>query len=116
MATGAVWAIGQGAEGGTDNEATFVLVSSGSFDAGTVRFTVVFDEGTTEQKDYALPGMAQLMIRVGDDFPGAQGRTFSLLVESLTADVPITVEYSRYHFAVDGVLHGGSAGLAIRVR
>ena len=49
-ATGTTWAIGEGGEGGTLAENTFVLVANGSANAGTVRFTVVYDDGTNEQR------------------------------------------------------------------
>jgi Domain of unknown function (DUF4394)/Bacterial Ig-like domain (group 3) len=114
--TGTVWAIGEGVEGGANNEATFVLVSNGSSTAGTVRFTVAYDDGTTQQKEYALAGTARLTVRVGEDFPDAQGRKFSVLVESVTEGMPITVEYSRYQSAGGGLLDGGGAALATLVR
>jgi len=118
-ATGSAWAIGEGWEAGPKAEATFVLVSNGSSTDGTVRFTVVYEDGTspqTQQKEYALVGNARLTVRIGDDFPDARNRSFSVLVESLTDGVPITVEYSRYQNAGAGFLDGGSAALATRVR
>jgi hypothetical protein len=115
-ATGAVWAIGEGIEGAADNEATFVLVANGSSTAGVVRLTVVYDDGTTQQKEYELQAAARLTVRVATDFPDAQGRTFSVLVESATDGVPITVEYSRYQSAGAGFIDGGGAALATRVR
>ena len=114
--TGAAWAIGEGVEGGANAESTFVLVSNGSSTDGSVRFTVVYDDGTSQQKEYALAGSARLTVPMGGDFPDAQGRAFSVLVESLTDGVPITVEYSRYQNAGAGFLDGGSAALATRVR
>ena len=116
LALGDSYTIGEGVEGGTSDESTFVLVSNGSSNAGAVRFTVVYDDGTSQQKEYELAGSARLTVRIGDDFADARGRAFSVLVESITEGVPITVEYSRYQNAAGGFLDGGGAALATRVR
>ncbi len=63
------WAIGESAEGGASQEATFVLVANASSTAGTVRVTVVYDDGTSEQKDYTLLGHARLTVRIGARLP-----------------------------------------------
>ena len=113
--TGSLWAIGEGIEGQAANEATFVLVSNSSATAGTVRFTVVYNDGTSEQQDVPLPGSARQTVRIGTSFPNSQNKAFSVVVESLTGGVPITVEYSRYQSPA-GFLDAGGAALATRVR
>jgi hypothetical protein len=114
--TGALWAIGEGAEAGANDESTFVLVSNGSSSAGTVRFTVVYDDGTaSEQREYSMPATSRLTVRIGSDFPTSAGKRFSVMVESLTPAAPITVEYARYQ-SVGGFLDSGGAALATRVR
>ncbi len=113
--TGAVWAIGEGAEGGPNAEGTFVLVANGTADTGTLRFTVAYDDGTRERRDYTLLGNARLTVRVGEGFPNAAGRTFSVLVESLTPGVSVTTEYARYQ-STSTVGDGGGAALATRIR
>jgi hypothetical protein len=81
-----------------------------------VRFTVVYDDGTvSETKDYGMPATSRLTVRIGSDFPTSVGKRFSVLVESLTAAAPITVEYSRYQSA-GRFLDSGGAALATRVR
>ena len=110
-----MWAIGEAAEGGSSQAATYVLVANASPGAGTIRITAVYDDGTSEQKDYALSGNARLTVPVGTDFAQADGQRFSLLVESLTPGVPITVEYARYQSPV-GFGDGGGAALATRIR
>jgi hypothetical protein len=116
-ATGALWGIGEGAEGGSLQASTFVLVANASAAEGTVQFTVVYDDGTREQKDYTLLAHARLTVRMGDpdSFPNTSGKRFSVLVESLTAGVPITVEYARYQWAAS-FLDSGGAALANRIR
>jgi hypothetical protein len=114
--TGAAWGIGEGMEAGVTDESTFVLVSNGSAAAATVRFTVVYDDGTaSQQKEYSMAATSRLTVRIGADFPSSVGKRFSVLVESLTPAAPITVEYARYQSA-SGFLESGGAALATRVR
>jgi hypothetical protein len=115
ISTGAAWGIGEGIEAGANDDSTFVLVSNGSASAATVRFTVVYDDGTNDQRDYVMTPTSRLTVRIGGDFPASVGRRFSVLVESQTAGAPITVEYARYQ-SVAGFLESGGAALATRVR
>jgi hypothetical protein len=112
---GTRWAIGEGVEGGPDGAATFVLVSNAMATDGTVRFTVVYDDGTNEKKDYTLLANARLTVRVGDDFVKARNAAFSVIVESLTTGVPITVETAQYQSA-SRFLEGGDTTLATRLQ
>jgi hypothetical protein len=120
-AAGRTWAIGEGAEGGPDAEATFVLISSLGGPTGTVRLTVVYDDGTNEQKDYTLLGGARLTVRVGDDFAKSRGQKFSVLVESLYQSVLssayglINVEIARYQ-SPTSFLDGGGAASATKIK
>jgi hypothetical protein len=115
MVTGTVWAIGEGAEGGATGESTFVQISNGALSPGSLRFTVAYDDGTHEQKDYELLGGGRLTVRVGMDFPNSVGRKFSVLVESLISNSPFTVEYARYQ-SPESFGDGGGAALATRIR
>jgi hypothetical protein len=114
-ATGTVWAIGEGAEGGSGGESTFVQISNATANQGALRFTVVYDDGAREQREYTLLGNARLTVRIADDFANAAGRKFSVLVESLTGGVPITTEYARYQ-STTTFGDGGGAALATRIR
>jgi hypothetical protein len=113
--TGTEWAIGEGAEGGPSKESTFVLVANASATAGSIRFTVIYDDHTSETKDYALAGDARLTVRIADDFTKAIGQKFSVLVESLTTGMPITVECARYQSA-ETFGSGGGAASATKIK
>jgi hypothetical protein len=113
-ANGTVWAIGEAAEGGPNDDATFVLISG----SASVRLTVVYDNGSREQKDYAAPG--RLTVRIADDFPNAVGKRFSVLVESLivvmgefVGAVPITVDVARYQSSAGFLAAGGAAAATL---
>jgi hypothetical protein len=114
-ATGTVWAIGEGAEGGALDESTFVLVSNGTLADGTVKFTVVYDDGTNESVDYTVPGEGRLTVRIFDDFVKARNAKFSVLVESVTTGVPIAVEVARYQSG-GSFLGAGGAAQATRIQ
>jgi hypothetical protein len=112
---GTKWAIGEGEEGGPSGESTFVLVSNGTAIEGLVRFTVVYDDGTNEQREYTLLPNARMTVRIADDFVKARNATFSVIVESLTPGVTITVESAQYQSSsVFG--DGGGAATATRIR
>jgi hypothetical protein len=112
---GTSWAIGEGVEGGPDGAATFVLVSNATAIDGTVRFTVVYDDGTHETKDYPMAANARLTARIGDDFVKSRDARFSVIVDSLTADVPITVETAQYQ-STSRPLEAGDATMATRLK
>jgi hypothetical protein len=110
--TGEAWGIGEGIEGGPNAEATFVLVANKSTtNPATAHFTVAYDDGSTETKDYTLPANARLTVRINADFPNSEGRRFSVLVESNPGQ-PITVDLARYTRDLDA----GGAALATKIR
>jgi hypothetical protein len=76
---------------------------------------VVYDDETNEQKDYELLGSARLTVRIGDDFAKAREAKFSVLVESLTAGMPIALEVARYQSA-GTILGAGGAAPATRIQ
>ncbi|MPY88561.1 MAG: hypothetical protein GEU99_11610 [Luteitalea sp.] len=123
VSTHLTWAIGEAASGGPDAEDTYVFVTSYSTDPGEARFTLVYDDGTREQKTFDLAANASLAVLVRDHFPGAEGERFSILVESLSRvdgngwiHVPITVEYARYQSTEGRFGNAGGAALATWIR
>jgi hypothetical protein len=112
---GRKWGIGEGVDGGATGESTFVLVSNGSGVEGAVRFTVIYDDGTRDERDYTLLANARLTVRVADDFVKARNATFSVIVESLSSSMPITVETAQYQSS-SAFGEGGGAASATRVQ
>lgn len=117
------WAIGEAASGGPTAEDTYVFVSNESDERGEVRFTLVYDDDTSEQRTFDLQPNASLAVLIRDHFPGAEGKRFSILVESLSRVVghewiqaPITVEYARYQSTEGRFGNAGGAALATRIR
>ena len=84
---------------------------------GAARVTLMFEDGTTATKDFALPAHSRVNVQVAHEFPEAVGRRFCAVVESLLPDaVPILVERSMYSDA--GGVHwaAGAAAMATVLR
>jgi CSLREA domain-containing protein len=97
--TGEKWGLADGEEGGPLNQQTFVLVANTSATAGSVQVTVIFEDGTTAQlaSPLALPANSRTTLPMGQFFPGARGRRFGTIVESLgTTPAQIVVERAMY--------------------
>jgi photosystem II stability/assembly factor-like uncharacterized protein len=94
------WAIPSGALGGSDNSETDLVLANYSGTATSATVTLVFDDGTTIAKTFALPAAGRLTVSIGTAFPEAAFRPFSAMVESVSsgghAAAPIVVERSTY--------------------
>jgi Tol biopolymer transport system component len=116
--TGTVWAVGEAWSGGPAAEDAFVLISNATAAAGTVRVTLVYDDGTREERELALAGSARETVHVGSAFPLSSGRRFSVLVESLGGEsaAPIMVEVSRYQSTDDIFGNAGGSTTATKIQ
>jgi hypothetical protein len=110
----AAWAIGEGAEGGAAAESTFVLMSYEGFFDTSVSMTVVYDDGTSETKNYQLFPNTRTTVRIADDFPSARNRRFSVSLNDTFGDA-FTVEVARYQSPTT-FGDGGGAALATRIK
>jgi len=96
--TGTRWALAEGEVGGARRTETYILVANTSAYAGTARVRLMFEDGTSLTRDYALAPMSRTNVAVGPDFGAAvQGRRFGAVVESL-GGIPaqIVVERAMY--------------------
>ncbi len=64
---------------------------------------------------YTLLANARLTVRIADDFVKARDAAFSVIVESLTTGVSITVESAQYQNTTR-FLEGGDTALATRLQ
>lgn len=79
--------------------------------------TLVFDDGTTAVRTFAIGGSTRVTIPVGAEFPEAAGRRFGALVESVgNAPVPIVVERAMYSDAEGMLWAAGSNLVATRLQ
>jgi hypothetical protein len=94
------WAFADGEVGGARNSETEIAVTNVSPDPGIARVRLVFDDGSSVERDVALARVTHLVIDVGQLFPEALWKSFSAIVESLGvnggAAPAIVVERATY--------------------
>ncbi|MGH9162679.1 MAG: choice-of-anchor D domain-containing protein [Vicinamibacteraceae bacterium] len=113
---GTVWAIGEAWTGGPMAEDTYVLLANAAAEPGAVRVTLVYDDGSTEVREFALAGHGRTTLLLSDLFPASADRRFSVLVESLGANaVPIVVDVSRFQSTGGRFGNAGGSTTATRV-
>ncbi len=94
---GSRWALAEGEIGGPNAQETYVLIANTANAPGLVRVTLVFEDGTTSARTFALAPTSRLNIDVASLFPEAASRRFGAVVESLgPSPVPIVVERAMY--------------------
>ncbi len=116
-ATGELWALAEGEQGGPRAVETYILVANTSATDGRARVTLVFEDDTTAQQEFTLPANSRVNVNVGADFPQAMGRRFGAIVESLGATpARIVVERAMYSDAAGVHWAAGTNAVATRLR
>jgi hypothetical protein len=96
-ATGTRWALAEGEVGGPLGAETYVLIANTSSFGGSARVTLYFEDGVTLAKDVLLAPRSRTNVAVSTEFPGAVGRRFATVVQSLGATpAQIVVERAMY--------------------
>jgi hypothetical protein len=115
--TGTRWALAGGEVGGATSLQTYVLVANTSNYAGQARVTLYFEDGTTLQSTVNLLANSRTNVSIGETFPGATGRRFGTIIDSLgTTPAEIVVERSMYSNAGGIVWSAGTAEVATRLQ
>ena len=115
--TGTAWALAEGELGGPRSVETFVLIANTSAVGGSARVTLLLEDGGALTKTFALNANSRSNVSIAADFPGAAGKRFGTLVESLGATpVQIVVERAMYWNAPGVVWAAGTDALATRLR
>ncbi len=116
-ATGEVWALAEGEQGGPRAVETYILVANTSAIAGSAKVTLIFEDDTTADAVFTLPANSRVNVNVGADFPQAIGRRFGALVESLgPTPARIVVERAMYWDAAGVHWAAGTNAVATRLR
>ncbi len=103
--------------GGATGLETYVLIANTSPAAGSAMVKLLFEDGTTATRTYALAAHSRTNVSVAVDFPSAAGRRFGAIVESLGATpAQIVVERAMYSSAGGVVWTAGSNALATRLQ
>jgi sugar lactone lactonase YvrE len=91
------WAMAEGEVGGPRGIDTFILIANTSARSGDVNVTLVFEDGTTAERTFAVSGRSRFNVDVRAEFPAAIGRRFGAIVESLgPKPADIVVERAMY--------------------
>jgi hypothetical protein len=116
-ATGTKWAMAEGEDGGAHETQTYILIANTSTSAGAAKVTIVFEDGTTSERIFALSPSSRFNVAVAVEFPEAAGRRFGAIVESLGAPAAeIVVERAMYSNANGIVWAAGTNALATRLQ
>jgi hypothetical protein len=118
VVTGTKWAMADGEVGGTSRTETYVLIANVTPSPGTARVTLMFEDGTSLQRDYPLNPNSRTNVAVGPDFGAAvHGRRFGVVVESTGATpAQIVVERAMYSGSTGPQWSAGTNALATRLR
>jgi hypothetical protein len=115
--TGTKWALAEGELGGAGGRETYVLIANTSAAAGTARVTLLFEDGTSATRTFALNPNSRFNVAVEAEFPEAAGKRFGATVESLgPAPAQIVVERAVYWNANGVTWAAGTNALATRLR
>lgn len=104
---GRMWGLAEGVAAADGSSETFALVSNTTPQAGTLKVTALFGDGTAPvEKTVSIKPNGRLTIRARDLLPEVVGRRFSLIVESVgSSPVDIVVDHSIY-WNSNGMLWG----------
>lgn len=114
--TGKLWAVASAEDGGPANIETYVLVANTATFGATARVTVLFEDGTTVAREYAIAAHARFNVPLRTEFPTAVGRRVGVLVESVgLGAAPLVVESAQYSDAAGVHWAAGSNALATKL-
>jgi hypothetical protein len=127
--TGTLWAMAEGEVDVVAHEGpeysrqadTFILLANTSTNAASARVTLLFEDGTSAQRTFAVSPTSRFNVWVRVEFPEAVGKRFGATVESLgETRAPLVVERAMYW---DGFLSGvrtpwanGTNALAVKLQ
>ncbi|MPY86504.1 MAG: hypothetical protein GEU99_01110 [Luteitalea sp.] len=107
------WAVAEGEVGGAASTQTYLLVANTSRTAGEARVTLLFEDGSSATRTYALPAQSRTDIPVARDFPESENQRFGAMVESVgPTPAQLVVEHALYWNANGRFLSAGGAALA----
>jgi hypothetical protein len=121
-ATGTLWALAEGEEGGPRNTQTYITVANTSAYGGLARVTMLFEDGAPAlMATIALRPSSRTNVRPPEIFPAAfpvgSHRRFATVVESLGAEpAQIVVERPMYWNANGVMWSAGTNAVGTRLR
>jgi hypothetical protein len=107
----------EGEVGGPRGVDTYLLIANTSATAGSVKVTLLFEDGTTATETFGVAGNSRFNVDARVEFPEALNRRFGTIVESL-GDTPaqIVVERACYWSVAGQTWAAGTNALATKIR
>jgi hypothetical protein len=126
-ATGTIWALAEGEQGGSREIDTYILIANTSAFDGTARVTLYFEDGTSTAQTFAVPANSRTNVPVGAPLGSggfgttAQGKRFGAVIESLVqvaqgVAADLVVERAMYSNAGGVVWAAGTNAVATRLQ
>lgn len=117
LQTGTKWGLADGEVGGAFGTETYILIANTSTVGGSARVRLFFEDGTTAERTFTLNPSSRFNVAVGVDFPGALGKRFGTIVESLGATpAQIVVERAMYSNAIGVTWAAGTNVVGTRLQ
>ena len=117
---GTAWALAEGEQGGANGIDTYILVANTSTFAGTVRVTLLMEDGSAPWVTLSMPPTSRTTLNAAAAFGSlVEGRRFGAIVESLPTDgrtAAIVVERAMYWNPKGLHWAAGTDALATRLR
>lgn len=116
-ATGTRWAVAEGEVGGSRAHETYLLIANTSSFVGSATVTLLFEDGTSVNRVYALLPNSRTNVAVAGDFGAVvTDRRFGAIIESTGATpAQIVVERAMYSSANGVAWAAGTNALATRL-
>jgi hypothetical protein len=107
----------EGETGGDLNKQTYVLIANTSSFIGSAQLTLLYEDGTTENKTFQLPASGRTTVNVGVEFPNSVNKRYGATVETLGATpAQVVVERAMYSDAAGVIWAAGTDALATKLQ
>ena len=95
--TGTKWALAEGEVGGVRGMETYILLANTSSTMGTVKVTLLFEDGTSAEREFFVSPNSRFNVEARTAFPASRDKRFGAIVESLgPTPAQIVVERAMY--------------------
>lgn len=110
--TAARWALADCEVGGPRGVDTYLLVANTGAQAVTVKVSLLFEDGTTEARQFAVAARSRFNVHVATEFPVATGRRFAATVEAV-GEAPGELVVERAVYGNAGGVHWAAGANAL---
>jgi hypothetical protein len=107
----------EGESGGDLNKQTYILIANTSTFVGSATLTLLYEDGSTENKTFGLPASGRTTVNVGMEFPNSANKRYGAIVQTIGATpAQVVVERAMYSDANGVVWAAGTDALATKLQ